>query len=181
MGINRRRDDIHVYIQRTARDQAALADALATVEEFNSRLAAGRTPWFWPTIGAALITKHHWLVIACDSCDTITEIDLIMKPRDPEAPIRIADEWRRYFGESRIAALLTSADVLRPETTYQRSMGHLPLRAKLAPLRAKLNNVEDGRPCFRCNCPDFVRLPGHTHSTTCARETCGHSITSHEL
>jgi hypothetical protein len=54
-------------------------------------------------------------------------------------------------------------------------------RAKLAPLRAKLNNVEDGRPCFRCNCPDFVRLPGHTHSTTCARETCGHSIISHEL
>ena len=90
MGINRRRDDIHAYMQRAAHDQAALADALATVEEFNSRLAGDRTVWFWPTIGAALITKHHWLVIACDSCDSIIELDLAMKPRDPEAPIRVA-------------------------------------------------------------------------------------------
>src|SRR6516165_6844680 len=73
-----------------ARDQPALADALATVEEFNSRLAAGRLTWFRPTIGAALITKHHWLVIACDSCQTILEIDLSMKPRGPDAPIRVA-------------------------------------------------------------------------------------------
>ena len=90
MGINRRRDDIHAYMQQAERDQAALADALATVEEFNSRVAAGRPAWFWPTIGAALITNHHWLVIACDSCQTILEMDLTMKPRDPEAPIRVA-------------------------------------------------------------------------------------------
>jgi hypothetical protein len=86
MGINRRRGDIQAYIQRAARDQAALADALATVEEFNSRLASGRTAWFWPTIGGALITKYHWLVIACDNCDTTTEMDLTVKLRDPEAP-----------------------------------------------------------------------------------------------
>ena len=90
MGINRRCDDIRGYIQQAERDRAALADALATVEQFNSRVVAGRTAWFWPTIGAALITKHHWLVIACDSCDAITEMDLTMKPRDPEAPIRVA-------------------------------------------------------------------------------------------
>ena len=90
MGINRRRDDIRGYMQQTERGRAALADALATVEQFNSRVAAGRTAWFWPTIGAALITKHHWLVIACDSCETITEMDLTMKPRDPDAPIRVA-------------------------------------------------------------------------------------------
>ena len=90
MGINRRRDDIRGYMQRAERDRAALADALATVEQFNSRLAAGRTAWFWPIIGAALITKHHWLIIACDSCQTILEMDLTMKPRDPEAPIRVA-------------------------------------------------------------------------------------------
>ena len=90
MGINRRRDDIRGYMQQAERDRAALADALATVEQFNSRLAAGRTVWFWPTIGAALITKHHWLVIACDSCNTITEMDLTMKPRNPDAPIRVA-------------------------------------------------------------------------------------------
>jgi hypothetical protein len=90
MGINRRRDDIRGYMQQAERDRAALADARAMVEEFNSRVAAGRTPWFWPTIGAALIIKHHWLLIACDSCDTISEMDLTMKPRDPHAPIRIA-------------------------------------------------------------------------------------------
>ena len=77
MGINRRRDDIRGYMQRAERDRAALADALATVEEFNSRLATGCTAWFWPTIGAALITKHHWLIIACDSCQSITEMDLV--------------------------------------------------------------------------------------------------------
>jgi hypothetical protein len=38
---NRRRDDLRAYMQRAARDQAGLADALATVEEFNARLAAG--------------------------------------------------------------------------------------------------------------------------------------------
>jgi hypothetical protein len=34
---------MHTRLQRAARDQAALADALATVEEFNSRLAAVKT------------------------------------------------------------------------------------------------------------------------------------------
>ena len=29
-------------------------DYYATIEEFNARLAAGRAPWFWPTIAAAL-------------------------------------------------------------------------------------------------------------------------------
>jgi hypothetical protein len=33
-------------MQRAARDQAALADALATVEQFNAHLAAGKTAWF---------------------------------------------------------------------------------------------------------------------------------------
>jgi hypothetical protein len=75
MGINRRRDDLWPSMQRAARDQAALADALVTIEEFNSRLAAGKSAWFWPTIAAALVTKHHWLVIACDSCQTITELE----------------------------------------------------------------------------------------------------------
>src|SRR5438105_3054319 len=92
MGFNRRRDHLHAQWHDAARDQAALADALATVEQFNSRVAAGRPVWFWPTIGAALITKHHWFVIACDSCQTITEMDLSMKPRDPDAPIRVALE-----------------------------------------------------------------------------------------
>ena len=40
-------------------------------------------------IAAALVSKHHWLVIACDSCGTVVDLDLRVKPRDPEASIRV--------------------------------------------------------------------------------------------
>src|SRR5262249_2778656 len=43
--------------------------------------------WFWPKIAAALTSKHHWLIIACDSCGTVVDLDLRVKPRDPEASI----------------------------------------------------------------------------------------------
>jgi hypothetical protein len=46
--------------------------------------------WFWPTIEAALVSKYHWLVINCDACGTVVDLDLRVKPRDPEAPIRVA-------------------------------------------------------------------------------------------
>jgi len=115
MGVSHRKDDIRAFMHRMARDQAALADALATVEQFNSRVAAGKVAWFWPTIAAALVTKHSWLVIACDSCQTITEMDLSMKPRDPDAPIRVALDdarclrcnghgRRRILGLARVAS-----------------------------------------------------------------------------
>src|SRR5262245_22927107 len=78
------------FAEQIRRDREALAEALATIELFNARLAAGRTAWLWPTIGAALVTKHHWLVIACDSCDTMIEMDLTVKRRDPLAPVSIA-------------------------------------------------------------------------------------------
>src|SRR5262245_2045861 len=63
--------------------------ALATVRRFNATLSAKGHVWFWPKIAAALTSKHHWLIIACDSCDTIVDLDLRMKPRDPEASIRV--------------------------------------------------------------------------------------------
>ena len=34
--------------------------------------------------------KHHWLVINCDSWGTVVDLDLRVKPRDPEASIRVA-------------------------------------------------------------------------------------------
>src|SRR3974390_3604298 len=57
---------------------------------FNARLSAKKTEWFWPTVGAALASKHHWLVIARDACDTVIALDLTVQRRDPEAPIRVA-------------------------------------------------------------------------------------------
>jgi hypothetical protein len=38
---------------------------------------------------SALTSKHHWLIINCDSCGTVVDLDLRMKPRDPEASIRV--------------------------------------------------------------------------------------------
>ena len=90
MGINHRRDDLRLHLAHAQRDAQAMADALATIEAFNARLAGGRAAWFWPTIAAALATKHHWLVVACDACGTVLDLDLTMKRRHPDAPISVA-------------------------------------------------------------------------------------------
>ena len=66
---------------------AAERQALAAVRRFN---AANGKAWFWPEIAAALVSKHHWLVINCDSCGTLVDLDLRVKPRDPEASVRVA-------------------------------------------------------------------------------------------
>jgi hypothetical protein len=90
MGTNQRTPEMIAQFERTAGEREATADAQETINLFNSRLTAGKTAWFWPTIGAALATKHHWLIIACDSCGTVIDLDLTMKRRDPNAPIRVA-------------------------------------------------------------------------------------------
>src|SRR5215469_4886931 len=76
MGKSHRKDDIAAQIRRVERDGEAMEDALASVLAFNARLAAGRTAWSWPTIGAALATRHHWLSVSCDACGTVIELDL---------------------------------------------------------------------------------------------------------
>jgi hypothetical protein len=53
MGASHRRDDLRARLAQAQHDAAAMADALATIRAFNSRLAAGRAAWFWPTIAAA--------------------------------------------------------------------------------------------------------------------------------
>ena len=80
-------DEICDNITRMKRAWADERRALATVHRFN---AANGNAWFWPKIAAALTSKHHWLVVACDSCGTVVDLDLRVKPRDPEASIRIA-------------------------------------------------------------------------------------------
>ena len=57
--------------------------ALATVRRFN---AANGKSWFWPKITAALTAKHHWLIIACDSCGTVVDLDLSVMPRETRKP-----------------------------------------------------------------------------------------------
>jgi hypothetical protein len=68
MGYNARNDEIRDNVTRMRREWEAQRGAF----------------------GAALTAKHHWLVIACDSCGTVVDLDLSVKPREPEASIRIA-------------------------------------------------------------------------------------------
>jgi hypothetical protein len=74
-------------VERMKRDWRAQWEALDAVRRFN---AANGKASFWPKIAAALTSKHHWLIIVCDSCDTVLDLDLRVKPRDPEASIRVA-------------------------------------------------------------------------------------------
>ena len=90
MGYNARNDEIRDNITRMRREWEAQRNALATVRRFNATLSAKGYVWFWPKIAAALTSKHHWLVINCDSCGTVVDLDLRVKPRDPEASIRVA-------------------------------------------------------------------------------------------
>ena len=90
MGYNARNDEIRDNITRMRREWEAKRGALATVRRFNATLSAKGCVWFWPKIAAALTSKHHWLVIACDSCGTVVDLDLRVKPRDPESSIRLA-------------------------------------------------------------------------------------------
>jgi hypothetical protein len=85
-----RNDEVRSNVERMQQAWAAERDALATVRCFNARLSAKRAVWFWPKITAAITAIHLWLVIACDSCGTIVDFDLRVKPRDPEASIRVA-------------------------------------------------------------------------------------------
>src|SRR5215813_7946927 len=89
MGYNARNDEIRDNITRMQREWEAQRGALATVRRFNATLSAKGYVWFWPKIAAALTSKHHWLIIACDSCGTVVDLDLRVKPRDQEASIRL--------------------------------------------------------------------------------------------
>jgi hypothetical protein len=78
------------FFERGKREHQAERDALATVRRFNAIMSAKRHAWFWPKISAAITAKHPWVVVACDSCGIINYLDLRMKPRDPEASVRVA-------------------------------------------------------------------------------------------
>lgn len=87
MGVSDRVPKIKAGIARWQADQKDLADATAAIELFNARTSKKRGVVSWPTIGAALIAKHHWAAILCRSCDTITDMDLRVKKRDAAQPV----------------------------------------------------------------------------------------------
>jgi hypothetical protein len=64
--------------------------AVATVRHFNGKLSTRGYSWFWPKITTAITAKYPWLIVVCDACGTVVDLDLSVKPRDPEASIRVA-------------------------------------------------------------------------------------------
>src|SRR5262245_26453054 len=91
MGYNARNEEIRDNVTRMRREwEEAQRGSLATVRRFNATLCAKGYVWFWPKIAAALTSKHPWLIIACDSCGTVVDLDLRVKQRNPEASIRAA-------------------------------------------------------------------------------------------
>jgi hypothetical protein len=73
MGYNARNEEIRDNVTRMRREWEAQRSSLATVRRFNATLSAKGYVWFWPKTAAALTSKHHWLIIACDSCGTVVE------------------------------------------------------------------------------------------------------------
>jgi len=116
MGYNARNDEIRDNIARIRQEWEALRGALATVRRFNATLSAKGYVWFWPKIAAALTSKHHWLTIVCDSCGTLVDLDLRVKPRDAEASIRVALRGVQCprcngYGRPRIIALARHSSI----------------------------------------------------------------------
>ena len=90
MGYKARNDEIRDNVTRVLREWEAQRGALTTIRRFNAILSAKGYSWFWPKIAAALTSKYHWLIINCESCGTVVDLDLRVKPRDPEASVRVA-------------------------------------------------------------------------------------------
>lgn len=89
MGVSNRVPDMMAKWARERADAKDIADATAAVRQFNTRVKAKLGTVAWPTIGAALLSKHHWAHIHCQTCDLITEMDLRVKRRDAAQPVCI--------------------------------------------------------------------------------------------
>jgi len=87
MGISTRKDDQRAAALAWEKAAAAKRDAERLVAEWNKQLAEGTTLLFVPTVGAALLSGHHWLVVRCPGCDLLCDVDLRVKRRDPGMPI----------------------------------------------------------------------------------------------
>jgi hypothetical protein len=83
-------EDIRENVERMRQAWATESEARLIVQHFNAKLSTKASAGFWPTIAKAITAKHPWLVIVCDSCGTVVDLDLRVKPRDPEASVRVA-------------------------------------------------------------------------------------------
>jgi hypothetical protein len=72
-------------------DRCQAARSGGTVRTPDPRVDRSASSYPTPLLPASrLASKHHWLIIACDACDTVIDFDLTVKRCDPDAPIRVA-------------------------------------------------------------------------------------------
>jgi len=83
MGISHRRDDIRTRTAYTERDHEAKADAVATIQTFNSRLAAGR---------ARLVLAHHRTGMQMDRAELTSKVEAIFHEVLDDDSIRLRDD-----------------------------------------------------------------------------------------
>jgi hypothetical protein len=83
-------------IERTARmaewvrEERDRAWAVEVIDVWNAKLAEEADPLFFPAIRAALLARRPWLIVLCQSCDLVIDLDLRVKPRPPEATVAMA-------------------------------------------------------------------------------------------
>lgn len=82
-----REDRMQAEALAALHNQRAIDDATRLVTEFNIRLARRLPLLFTPTIGAALVSGHHWLQVHCAGCNVISDIDLRVVRREPMLPL----------------------------------------------------------------------------------------------
>jgi hypothetical protein len=80
--MNRRKfeDQRHSPAEDAAKptDRLALEEAGRVIAAWNDRQARHLPMLFAPTIGAALVTRHHFLWVHCRGCRTVRDVDLRM-------------------------------------------------------------------------------------------------------
>ena len=59
-------------------------------DQIRDNVTRMRRAWAAERQALAPHSLHHWLIINCDACGTVVDLDLRVKPRDPEASIRVA-------------------------------------------------------------------------------------------
>jgi hypothetical protein len=72
---------------RRAADAHVLADAERLIAAWNQRQARRMPLLFAPTIGAALASRHHFLLVHCPACRTTRDIDLRTLDRHRDAAV----------------------------------------------------------------------------------------------
>jgi hypothetical protein len=96
MGYNARNDESATTSRGCSASEKRNAARWRPVRRFNSTLSAKGYVWFWPKITASLTSKHHWLVIVCDSCETVVDLDSRVLKRREAGPFSGNAKHERY-------------------------------------------------------------------------------------